>query len=141
MWADGNGTSVCFVMLNPSTADDVSDDHTIRRCMRFARDWGYSRLVVRNLFAVRATDPKELLTLELPTGGSSGNRAIRAACRCDLVVAAWGAFVPFNRTHAAARLLVGVELVCLGTTKNGNPRHPLYVPHQTKPVPFALSSD
>lgn len=139
-WADGNGQTVCFVMLNPSTADHRVDDPTIRRCMGFARDWDYSRLVVRNLFAVRATNPKDLLRLECPTGGWSGDRAIQAAARCDLVVAAWGAFVPFDRLRRARELLSGVRLVCLGETKNGSPRHPLYIAQATPLAAFDLKS-
>lgn len=124
-------------MLNPSTADAVVDDPTIRRCMGFARSWAYSRLIVRNLFPVRATDPKDLKTLENPTAGASGTCALRAALNADTVVAAWGAFVPFDRVRVAQRVFAGRELLCLGTTKDGSPRHPLYVRADTIPVPFS----
>ena len=114
-WAGGDGRTVCFVMLNPSTANAHVDDPTIRRCIRFARDWGYSKLVVRNLFAIRATKPRDLLVLENPTGGRSGNQSLARANGADVIVAAWGAFVPFDRVATARRVLDPAKLVCLGT--------------------------
>lgn len=125
-------------MLNPSTADGTVDDPTIRRCMRFARDWGFSRLVVRNLFAWRATDPAELSRVSDPIGGRAGDRALQAATRADRIVVAWGAFVPHDRTQRAARLLHDSQAWCLGVTQSGQPRHPLYVPASRQLQPFDL---
>jgi hypothetical protein len=135
-WASGgNGRVVCFVMLNPSTADAAVDDPTIRRCMGFARAWGYSVLTVLNLFALRATDPAELRTAVDPVG-PFGNVHLGAGKLADLVIAAWGANVPFGRDRTAVRLLTGKPLFCLGTTKAGHPRHPLYVRADQLPIPF-----
>lgn len=119
-------------MLNPSTADHRRDDPTIRRCMGFARAWGYSILEVRNLFAWRATDPRELLTAPDPTGSRRGDRELRAVLDADLVVAAWGAWVPYARDRDALALLAGRRLMCLGQTRNCRPRHPLYVGGSTR---------
>ena len=123
---EGKGT-ICFVMLNPSTADGTIDDPTIRRCIGFAWRWGYSSLSVRNLFAFRATKPSQLLTACNPTGGERGDIELAAAKTADMVVAAWGAGVPFGRDEKAIQLLAGCQLWCLGRTKFGAPRHPLYV--------------
>jgi hypothetical protein len=129
-------------MLNPSTADAKSDDPTIRRCMGFARQWGYDTLSVRNLFPWRATDPDELSDVDKPTvtGGYRGDIELLAAATADLVVAAWGAKVPFGRDSEALSLLQkqfpAKRLYCLGTTKNGFPRHPLYVRGGVEPVLF-----
>lgn len=123
-------------MLNPSTADGNQDDPTIRRCIRFAWDWGYSTLIVRNLFPIRATDPKQLLLLPNPKGGRSGNLALAAARSADEIVVAWGASVPFDRVREAKKLLGSHGLKCLGTTKLGQPRHPLYMPAACEPGPF-----
>ena len=128
-------------MLNPSTANAHVDDPTIRRCIRFALDWGYSKLVVRNLFAIRATKPRDLLVLENPTGGRSGNQSLARANGADVIVAAWGAFVPFDRVATARRVLDPAKLVCLGTTKDGQPRHPLYVRADCEAQQFEFANE
>jgi hypothetical protein len=119
-------------MLNPSTADALVDDPTVRRCAGFTRSWGYSSLAVLNLFALRATDPGELLDAEDPVG-PGWNDHLRTAVEADLVVCAWGASVPFARDREVLDMLRGVDLYCLGLTKQGYPRHPLYVKGDTKP--------
>ena len=131
----------CFVMLNPSTADALQDDPTIRRCIDFARRWQYDTLVVRNLFAYRATDPKELLNPNVDVVG--GNRAeieLTTALTANMVIAAWGAGAPFGRGERVLKLWRDTfpkkEIYCLGKTKNGHPRHPLYVAGSTRPELF-----
>lgn len=124
---------VCFIMLNPSTADDTTDDPTVRRCMAFARYWGFRSLCVRNLFPLRSTNPRTILRDRDPYGGADGSAAIVAARESDLVVAAWGAFVPFKRDEEAISLLGDTHLCVLGLCKNGRPRHPLYVRSDAKP--------
>lgn len=134
-WKGGDGRAVCFVMLNPSTADALVDDPTIRRCMGFARRWGFSTLVVRNLFPFRATNPKELLAADCPKGGRQGDAELLAARNAHLVVTAWGGSVPLRsreqpgngRDQQAIRMLHDITMHCLGKTKHGHPRHPLYV--------------
>src|ERR1700721_1892011 len=76
---DSETKTVCFVMLNPSVADGIVDDPTIRRCIGFTRSWGYSVLSVRNLFPFRATEPRSLLTATEPTGGERGDVELMAA--------------------------------------------------------------
>ncbi len=133
----------CFVMLNPSTADGTQDDPTIRRCIGFAQRWGYNALSVRNLFPWRATDPRELFTAEAVTGGERGDSELLTSCTADLLIAAWGASVPFGRDKSALELFrthfSGVPIYCLGTTKHGCPRHPLYVKGDTQPQMFVRS--
>lgn len=125
-WNTGQGV-VCFIMLNPSTADAEIDDPTIRRCMGFARRWGFQVLDVRNLFPFRATDPKELLTVTDPSGGHRGTIELQTAVTADKIVAAWGSWVPFGHEHLVRILMPDSQLWCLGKTKSGAPRHPLYV--------------
>lgn len=135
----GKGTC-CFVMLNPSTADSTQDDPTIRRCIGFAKGWGFDTLSVRNLFPWRATNPKELLNAPDVTGGSRGDSELLAACTANMLVAAWGAVAPFSRDMEALSLFrehfPGVPIYCLGKTKGGKPRHPLYVKADTQPQLF-----
>lgn len=135
---------VSFIMLNPSTADALQDDPTIRRCIGFAKSWGFNTLSVRNLFPWRATDPKELLKAEDPTGGYLGDIELTTALTADFVVAAWGANVPFKRDTEAMEMFVRfapmVPIYCLGKTKNLCPRHPLYVKADQQPVLFQPAS-
>jgi hypothetical protein len=125
---------VAFIGLNPSTADESRDDPTIRRCIGFARRWGFARLEVLNLFAFRATKPTALLSADDPVGPEN-DLAIAGVLRsADLVVCAWGAFPSSARAADVLRLIAAPQ--CLGTTKNGSPRHPLYVRSGTDPVPY-----
>lgn len=136
----GDGLSLRFVMLNPSTADATVDDPTIRRCVGFARREGFSALTVLNLYAYRSTDPKALLTCPAPIGPVNDDvlwrhltcaRAVRTP-----VVAAWGTNARPERVRRVLELVPGVAWSCLGTTKEGHPRHPLYVRGDQPLVPF-----
>lgn len=129
---------ICWVMLNPSTADAMQDDPTIRRVRNFSKAWGYGGFTVYNLFALRATDPKELLTHPDPVGEATDDLLVSyvTATRYHRVVAAWGASVPFYRDREVLRLLSKVKWYCLGTTKSGMPRHPLYCKSDCQPVRY-----
>lgn len=123
-----------FIMLNPSTANQAVDDPTIRRCMGFARREGCDWLDVVNLYAYRATDPEELLKAEDPIGPDNES-VIKEVCRGPgILVAAWGAWwsnLPVNKQPErlpVESFFFGSRLLCLGQTKTGAPKHPLYVP-------------
>jgi hypothetical protein len=131
-WLGGTG-ELCWVMLNPSTADETSDDPTIRRVVRFTRDAGYARLVVVNLFAARATNPKALLSLADPVGPRNDYETCASVSSSNAVVLAWGALHRRLRWRAdwaqeAVREMTDAPALCLGKTMHGDPRHPLYVP-------------
>ena len=135
----GSGRMV-WIMLNPSTATDNANDPTIRRCIGFALAWGYRAMDVGNLSPVRATDPAEIKTLIEPAHVWSKNLdVIKDVVRdADLVVAAWGVH---GEHHDRAKAVVigaleGVDLYCLGKTKDGHPKHPLRVSGKTKPQLF-----
>lgn len=142
-WADG--PACCWVMLNPSTADERQDDPTIRRCIGFSRAWGYAGLVVVNLFALRSPDPAALWVPSADPVGRDNDSAIRlAAASSGLVVAAWG--VQSHDRFRVRSLTVerelrdaGVPLWCLGLTKLGYPRHPLYVSGKAEAVPYRMA--
>src|SRR5262249_12400239 len=121
-----------WIMLNPSTADASLDDPTIRRCMSFARRWGCGGIDVRNLFALRATEPRRLRGGDHPPFGPDNDKHLIALAerRPGPVVAAWGTHgALFSRGTYVTHLLAerAVPLSCLGTTKDGHPKHPLYV--------------
>jgi hypothetical protein len=140
-WA--GGALLPFVMLNPSTADADIDDPTIRRCMGFARREGYAGIHVVNLYAYRATDPKALLTCVDAVGPQNDTKLLRmltgVSCVERPVVAAWGANAKPERVAQVMALVPDVNWRCLGTTKDGHPRHPLYVKGDQPLVPFGTS--
>lgn len=134
-----------WLMLNPSTADGTADDPTIRKCIGFASRAGYGGIEVVNLFAFRSTDPDALLPLPEAerVGGSASDRVILdVAMRCTAIVCGWGAIKKPLRTRAAdvvdALRHRRLYLHCLGATKEGQPRHPLFVPYSTPFEMFTL---
>lgn len=133
-----------FVMLNPSTADAVTDDATIRRCIGFAKRWSCGGIIVVNLFAFRATDPNDLFRAAEPVGPDN-DRYIRDAVREGYpVVGAWGNHGAYrDRAKAVCRLIsrAGIWLSCLGHTKDKHPRHPLRLPYHQPLLTFEHSSD
>jgi hypothetical protein len=132
-----------FIMLNPSTADALKDDPTIRRCIGFAQRWGCGQLVVLNLFAFRATDPADLKRAAAPVGPENGawfDRTLVDDLSVGPVVCGWGV----HGAHLGQDVVViswlhqfGVRPLALGVTKDGHPKHPLYVPYSAELVPFA----
>jgi hypothetical protein len=127
--------SVLIIGLNPSTADATADDPTIRRCIRFARDWGYGSLLVANLFAFRCTEPRRLRAVADPVGPRNNWWLARLGRQADLIVAAWGVGgALLERDVKVLRRLGNIR--CLGLTKAGHPRHPLYLPAAIRPRPF-----
>jgi len=123
-----------FILLNPSTADAECDDPTIRRCLGFARRWGCGRLFVLNLFALRTTDPAELRRAADPVGPDNVRwigRILRRARR-GRVVCGWGvhgAHLDQDRTVMRMLTALRVRPLAFGLTKQGHPRHPLYLPY------------
>ncbi len=126
---------VAFIGLNPSTADETQDDPTIRRCIGYARAWGYGGIRMLNLFAFRATDPKDLKAAPEPIGPENNWRLILWCESAQLRVAAWGAHGAYKSRGAEVRsMLWKLNLHHLGLTKDGNPKHPLYLRADLKPI-------
>ena len=132
-WTDG-AARLPIIMLNPSTADAENDDPTIRRCMAFARREGFGGIHVFNLFAFRATSPDDMKATDDPVGPLNDHwigQALQSAAIMRVpILAAWGTHGEHrsraNYVRGMAHLR-GAELVCLGVTAAGHPRHPLYV--------------
>jgi hypothetical protein len=131
---------VTWIMLNPSTADAFTDDATIKKITRtFTRPWGAGGITVVNLFAYRATEPARLRAAADPVGARNDAFIRDACCQATVVVAAWGAHGQLHdRAAAVTRMLTGagVRPLCLGTTKDGHPLHPLYVKGDTPLRPY-----
>ena len=134
----GPGILVCFIGLNPSTATADTDDPTIRRCIAFAKREGGERLLMLNLFAWRSTDPKALIGAP----GIVGEPHEEVPCRAmeaDVIICAWGSIHKSLRWRGDEIFDATCgerELFCLGYTKNGSPRHPLYTRGDAQLVPW-----
>lgn len=128
---------VGFVMLNPSRADAVVDDATIRRCLGFARSWNCGALEVVNLFAYRTADPKDLRSSPEPVGTENDRYLVSLSDRVDQIVLAWGNWGRLQgRDRAVLKMLADRELYCLGLTQTQQPRHPLYLRRDLVPMSF-----
>lgn len=131
-WNDSR-RRMAFVMLNPSTADATLDDRTIRRCIGFAKREGCGAIDVVNLYALRSSKPIHLLDHPDPEGPQNCMAWADVLYDDDppIVVAAWGAFDHPDLPESKALRGNSAPFYCLGTTKDGHPCHPLYLPAET----------
>ena len=139
----GNNQICLFICLNPSTADEIRDDPTVRRCRGFASAWGFGILEVANIFALRSTDPKMLYESQEshgiePVGAENDQHIYLAARDATLVVLAWGNHGEhLDRGQKVMESLSslrtqGVQIARLGLTGRGQPKHPLYLAKDTE---------
>lgn len=126
-----------FICLNPSTADETTDDPTVRRCINYAREWGYPAFIMLNIFAFRATDPEEMKRQDEPVGIDNNKHIIDICKQSGIVVAAWSNHAShMNRGHEVELLLshYNIELHCLKINSSSRlPAHPLYLKKSLKP--------
>jgi len=130
---------IVFIMLNPSTADAEFDDPTIRRCINFAKDWGYGSLTVGNLYAYRTSSPEVLFARNNTVEENKINDEwLKTICYTNAVILAYGAKkLSINRARQVMETLSDITMIGLyhlGLSKDGYPRHPLYLPGDTKPI-------
>ncbi len=136
---DEAGPNLLFIMLNPSKATERANDPTVERCERRARVLGYGAMRVMNIFAWRETDPKKLRRAVEPVGPENDALLLAGLDWADLVIAGWGVHGDhLGRGPEVAALLrgAGADLSCLGLSKAGHPRHPLYIAYAKSPVPW-----
>ena len=128
---------VQFIGLNPSTADETNDDPTIRRCIGFAKAWGFGAFCMTNLFGFRATDPRVMKAQQQPIGADNTNQIREIAEHAGIIIAAWGRHgLHIDRQ---AQVLDALQpwkskLHHLGLNSDGTPKHPLYLRADTKPT-------
>lgn len=127
--------NVMFIGLNPSTADETEDDPTIRRCIGFAKDWGFGGLIMANLFAFRATDPKVMKRAADPVGPENDKWLWELYGRAKLVIAAWGNDGAFLERGGEVLAMLNHDVCQLGYTRSGQPKHPLYLRSDTPYLP------
>lgn len=128
---------VMFIGLNPSTADETEDDPTIRRCINFAKYWGFGGIYMLNLFAFRATSPKDMMKAHDPIGSENNSYLQMYLNEAGLNIACWGNYGKYlNRGKKVIELLGRTNLSILGLTRNGQPKHPLYLKRDIEPIHF-----
>jgi hypothetical protein len=137
-WREQPG-GLLWIMLNPSTADAMKDDATIRKCMGFARRWGYGQITVVNLFAFRSTDPDALMVANDPVGPDNDHWIAKCAAEATGVAVGWGGSGPPDMTCKRALAVQAIlgesgvrEAVCIGFTATGMPRHPSRPPYASE---------
>jgi hypothetical protein len=138
----GERRAVCWIMLNPSTADENASDATVARVVRFSAAWGYHVAVVVNLFALRATEPWRLEGGGDPVGPDNDLYILQEAQAAERVIVAWGTHRIIRRTGRdldVLRLLDNASrmVFALRTTKDGSPAHPLYLPRTSAPMEYS----
>lgn len=138
---DENLSAVCFLMLNPSTADEKVLDPTVRRCVGYAKAWGFGTLYVANIFALRSTDPAALTQVEDPIGPENDEWILKLSRISIYTIAAWGVHGALrNRGNDVVALLKNKlpdrSLCALKMTKDGHPCHPLYLAKTLAPVVY-----
>lgn len=132
---DDEKAQVMFIGLNPSTADEVTDDPTLARCISFAKLWGYGGVCMANLFAFRATDPLDMKASKDPVGQENDQWLKKLSNESDLIVAAWGNDGSYkNRSQQVIELIPNLHY--LKINKSGEPAHPLYLSSELKPQKF-----
>lgn len=140
LW-DANKPTLTFVMLNPSTADDVDNDPTVERCQRRAIKMGFGQVRIVNLMAYRSADPKALIPLERQASFGPDNAGYlqEALQTSGQVICGWGKdghMGPVAWFTTRARR-AGVPLYALKINKDGSPQHPLYIPYSQPPIWWA----
>lgn len=120
---------VLFLMLNPSIADELVLDPTVRRCLGYALDWNYSEMHVCNIFGIRGTDPRILREVDDPVGKENDKYICEEVGNADLVIAAWGSHGTYkNRGDEVMKMVSKIKPIhYLQLTKQGIPSHPLYL--------------
>ena len=126
---------VLFIGLNPSTADEIKDDPTIRRCLHYSIDWGFGGYIMGNIFGYRSKDPKKLKDINDPIGPRNNYWIHKIHNEASLTIAAWGNWGNlYGRGNSVLKLVDNMH--CLKITKEGHPAHPLYLPKYLKPIKF-----
>ena len=132
---DLNKPSLMIVALNPSSADEKTDDPTIRRCIGFAKKWGFGKLIVTNLFSFRTSSPKNLFNSKNPIGNKNDFWLKKLSKEVDMVVLAYGNHGKFNNRHNEILKIIK-NPHCIKKAKTGMPMHPLYLKYTKKPIRF-----
>lgn len=134
---DESKPNAMFIGLNPSTANEIDDDPTIKRCIGFAKSWGYGGLCMGNLFAFRATKPSDMFAASNPIGPENDKWLIDLSKNAGIVIASWGNDGCYLKRSTVVMRLIP-NLYCLKINKTGEPAHPLYLKRTYLPRTLCL---
>lgn len=134
---DSNKGKVMWIMLNPSTADAMNDDPTIKKCVSYADKWGYGSIAVVNTNPFRSPNPKEMRGHSLPVDVWVQNHAVieRESANADMIVAGWGNDAEFEALKFFVNRF-GNRLFALQVNNTAHPAHPLYLNGSLEPRPY-----
>ncbi|MEQ9223879.1 MAG: DUF1643 domain-containing protein [Salinisphaeraceae bacterium] len=143
LWRElpGHGGTILWLLLNPSTAGPLADDNTIARCRSWSAAWGYGFMFVGNIFAYRATDPRNMMAAEDPVGPDNNWHLAEMIEQSDFLICGWGVHGAHkDRSRQVCRILdaLGASPHALSLTKDGEPGHPLYLRTDSTPRPYPL---
>jgi len=127
--------SLMIISLNPSTADEKINDPTIQRCIGFAKQWGFGKLIVTNLFSFRATSPKDLFKSKNPVGDKNDYWIKKLSKKVNKIVLAYGNYGKFKNRHEKILKIIN-NPYCIKESKTGMPMHPLYLKYTKKPIKY-----
>jgi len=136
---DPAGRKALFIMLNPSTATEMQNDPTVERCERRARTLGFGAFRVLNIFAYRATDPRDMRAASDPVGPDNDAAMLESLPWADQIICAWGTHGAHRDRGQVVEAMLrasGRPLFHLGLSKDGHPKHPLYIGYKVKPLPW-----
>lgn len=133
----GIAKRILFILLNPSIAAETVSDPTFTRVAGFARREGASIVEIANLFAWVATQPADMFNATSPIGPENNAHLLISASAADVIICGWGTDGDYgHRSRDVLGLLSGYPLHCLGTNKDGSPKHPLYLSASTPLIPY-----
>src|ERR1700740_2426194 len=126
-----------WIGLNPSVADEIKLDNTLRRITTFSAAGGFNCFYMVNLFALVSTDPKAIKDHPAPIGPENDEHILAALKMVPSVFVAWGAHGKYlGRDRQVLDLMGPREIYCLAKTADGCPQHPLYLKGSVRPIPF-----
>ncbi len=127
--------SLMIISLNPSAEDGELNNPTIRRCIGFAKRWGFGRLFITNLFSFKTSSPKDLFNSENPIGNKNDYWLKKLSKKVDKVVLAYGNHGKFKNRHEEILKIIH-DPYCIKKSKTGMPMHPLYLKYTEEPIRF-----
>ncbi len=137
---DESKSKVMIIGLNPSTADASQNDPTIRKCIKYAKSWGYGGIYMLNLFAFRTSKPKVMFSADEPIGVENDQYLMDYSLKCDKVVCAWGNDGNYKNRSSEIKSKLS-NLYYLARNKSGEPSHPLYLKSELTPARFSCEDE